>query len=320
MTDSMRIPDERDLPAARLQRRKEHLVSEIGLSRPARSGPGRRRGWLIPVAGAAATAAVAAAVFVGVGTNGGESASAAAVILRDAAEVARAQPAARPRSGQYLYVKSVSAYLTQSVPSPELSFAVLVPRVREIWIGPDGGVIRERSGRPRFLSESDRARWTAAGRPALREPAATTRIGPPQRLTLSADPDALYRTLERRAAGHPEGVHEQMFTLVGDALRETGVTPAQRAALLEVAARIPGVELVGRVTDPAGRAGVAVAMPSVEDGIRHTLVLDPGTGTLLAEEQVTLARNSWGYRAGTVVGHSTYLEEGVVDSPRQRPA
>lgn len=295
-------------------------MREIGVSRaPHRVPRPHRRGWLVPVFGAAATAAVAAAVFVGLGTNGGESASAAGV-LRDAAAVARAQPAPpRPGRGQYLYVRSVNAYLTQSVYSRQLSFAVLVPRVREIWVGPDDGLIRERSGTPRFLSERDRRSWVEAGRPKLREPAGAARIGPVEPLALPADPDALYERLERQAAGHSEGVHEQMFTLVGDALRETGISPKQRAALYEVAARIPGVELVGRVRDPAGRAGVAVAMPSAEDGIRHTLVLDPRTGMLLSEEQVTLAENPWEYPAGTVIGHATYLEQGIVDSLRERP-
>jgi hypothetical protein len=319
-TKHLRLPPERDLPPGSLEQRKEHLVSELGLPARGRGAVPRRPRWFVPAAGAATVAAIAAAVFVGVGTNGSESASAATAVLRDAAAVARAQAAPpRPGPGQYLYARSVSAYLTQSVYSQDLTFAVLVPRVREVWIGRGGGLLRESSGKPEFLSERDRRAWIEAGRPDLREPAGTTRIGAARPLDLPSDPDVLFERLEREAAGHPEGVHEQMFTLIGDALRETAVSPEQRAALYEVAARIPGVELVGRVRDPAGRPGVAVAMPSAEDGIQHTLVLDPATGALLAEEQVTLRENPWNYPAGTLVGHSTYLALAVVDALRERP-
>ena len=51
--------------------------------------------------------------------------------------------------------------------------------------------------------------------------------------------------------------------------------PALRKALWEVAARIPGIELVGDVTDHAGRAGVAVE----RNGTRY--VLDPSDGDVV---------------------------------------
>jgi hypothetical protein len=102
-------------------------------------------------------------------------------------------------------------------------------------------------------------------------------------------------------------------------LRYLTATPAQRAALYEVAARIPGVELVGRVTDPVGRNGMAVAMTSGADGLRHMLVLDPDTGELLSEEQRVLDENEFGYPAGTRIGYATYVDVAIVDSDRERP-
>ena len=103
-----------------------------------------------------------------------------------------------------------------------------------------------------------------------------------------------------------------MFTLVGDALRETAATPAQRAALYEVAARIDGVQLVGPVRDSAGRAGTAVSLDA--HGIRFTLVLDPDTSSLLEEREVALPGNSYGYPAGLRTGWATYLVQAVVGS------
>lgn len=318
MTEKLMVPPERSIPSERAETRRRHLVQEIvAEARPAARVPARgRRSWLVPAGGIAAAAAAAVIAFVGVGGNGAETAS-AATVLREAAAVARQQsPPPQPGAGDYLYVRSVSGYLSVY---PEQGWAVLVPRVREIWLGPDGGRLQERSSDPIFLSERDRERWIAAGRPDLAEPGSSTSLPAAEPLRLPGDADALYERLESEVAGHSEGVHEQMFTLVGDALRETSATPAQRAALYEVAARIPGVELLGDVTDPAGRPGVAVAMTNEADGMRQTLVFDPGTSALLAEEQRTLADNEFGYPENTVVGYATYHETALVDSKRERP-
>jgi RNA polymerase sigma-70 factor (ECF subfamily) len=294
--------------------------------RPRRERPGSiRRRWLIPASGLAAATAVA--LVAGLGTREG-AVSAATAALRHAAEVARAQPATpQPGPGEYLYTRSVDAYLSTSVYRRGLAVSVLVPHRREIWMGEDGGLLRQTSGEPRFLSERDREAWITAGRPQIEGPAGepwTTELPPAPPFDLPADPDALYQRLERVAAereatGNGSGIPEYIFTQVGDALRETSVTPGQRAALYEVAARIPGVELVGEVNDPAGRRGVAFAMEDTENRIEHTLIIDPDTAQLLAEEQVALDGHRNGYPEATVVGHATYLTSAVVDSRRERP-
>src|SRR5688572_7689348 len=211
------VPHRRLLPRERMERRKRHLVSEIAGAREAPAAPRLRRPWLVTAA-VAATAATAASVFLGTDSSGDGTAS-AATVLRQAAVATRAQPVPpRPGPGEYLYVKSESAYL--SVFPEGRAFAVLVPRVREMWVGPDGGRMREKSGEPRFLSERDRERWIAAGRPNVREPVWGGAVESPPALNLPSDPDALYERLEAQSEGHPEGVHEEMFTLLGDALRE----------------------------------------------------------------------------------------------------
>jgi hypothetical protein len=111
MTLDLSAPAERDLPRGRLEARRRHLVAEISTT----GGPRAiryRRSWLLPAGGLAAAAAAAAIAVVGVGGNGGETAS-AATVLRQAAAVARQQDAApEPGPGEYLYVRSVNAYLT----------------------------------------------------------------------------------------------------------------------------------------------------------------------------------------------------------------
>jgi RNA polymerase sigma-70 factor (ECF subfamily) len=194
---------------------------------------------------------------------------------------------------------------------------VLVPHVREVWLGPARGRLYETSGTPRFISRQDRERWVADGSPSLTEPPAETTLAPAKPLDLPSNPDALYEVLKRQAAQTDNPVPLEMFTLVGDSLRETSATAGQRAALYQVAARIPGVELVGPVRDSAGRPGTAVAITA--HGIRNTLIFDPTTSALLSEESIALAGNDYGVPPGTRVGYATYLTQAIVDSDTARP-
>ena len=77
-------------------------------------------------------------------------------------------------------------------------------------------------------------------------------------------------------------------------------------------------ELIGDVIDAAGRAGIAVAVVD-EDGIREELVFDRTSYELLGEEQIVTSGNPFGYPAGTVIGHATYLERAVVGALKARP-
>jgi hypothetical protein len=273
----------------------------------------KRRRVLAPALALAGAGVVVALVAVGTGGNGD---AAAALALRHAAAVARSQ-AAPPqlRPGQFWYSKSIQAF---TVTDGDKGWTALGPKVREIWLGPTRGLLRERSGKPEFLTARDRDLWVAAGRPQVNAPHASQTLPPAQRLDLPSDPDALYAKLHDRSVGNGNGTEAEMFTLVGDALRESDASPALRAALYEVASRIPGVELVGPVTDRAGRRGVAVAHVG-HDHVRSELIFDPRTSALLEEETVALAGNPYGYRPGTVTGYATYVSTGVVDRIGERP-
>ncbi len=313
-------------------RRLLHRIVETGSAvRP----PARRRGLALVPAGAAA---LALALLVGsmfLPGPGGEASAEAAEVLRSAAAVAGERPPVSSE-GQYRYTRSENAYRATSV-AREGVYTVLVSHQREMWVAPDGsGRLRERSEEPIFLGPRDREAWEASGSPKLWKPGTSSKTFGPGGLHyedfsgLSTDPDELYEQIERRAVDGktsgvpvPEGapVAVNMFAIVGDLLRETVAPPDLRAALYEVAARIPGVELVGRVTDPAGRTGMAVAMVSEADGLRLELVFDPETTELLAERQVLLRRVDWvDAERGTVIGWVAYLESGSVDSTSARPA
>jgi hypothetical protein len=273
---------------------------------------GRRR-LLVPVVVLAAAVAVAA--FADFGRHGNGNAS-AAPLLRRMATVARFQKPQQPlTAGHFRYTKSIVAYM-----SGGKGWNALSPGVREIWLGPrNGGYLRERWHKPTFPSAADRRAWIAAGRPQVNSPKDSAKLPPSPRPQLPADPDALYATIYDRAIGHGNGTRPEMFTLVADALRESGASPALRAALYEVAARIPGVELLGPATDRVGRHGVAVAYVDGKIHERHELIFDRRTAALLGEEYVQLDGNPYGYRAGTVTGYATYVVSGVVDRIGARP-
>ena len=291
---------------------------------PGRPGPGSdgrrrfaprpRRRLALALAGATAAAAVAGAVFLGSDTPGGATASAATAVLRDAAEAARSEPVlAVPGDGRYLYVRRVEAYLSES----DLGTRVLEPRLRETWLSRDGGRERTTFRRGIFLTPADRRHWESLGLPTPGEPGRTVDVDvpPPDQLGLPSDPDELFDRLHDRARGHSEGTYRQMFGLVRDGLIDVSATTGQRAALYEVAARIPGVQLIGRVRDRSGRPGVAVAMPNPPDGRRETLIFDPDTGAFLAEEQVALPGS--GYPAGKPIAYATYATS-IVDAVGER--
>jgi len=311
--DDDNLTAEAETPAARAL--LERIVDTS--ARPARRSRGRRHGRLALPAAAAIVGAVALAVTLSGGGKGGAEPAAAATLHR-VAGVARTRPQLVPRPGQYLYTKSVDAYLDTTVPGGAgTAYNVLVPHVRETWLGPDGGRLYETSGTPSFLTARDRERWIADGSPSLTEPPAETPLSPAKPLDLPSDPDALYAVLAHAAAGHGDSLNGEMFTLVGDSLRETSATPAQRSALYQVVARIPGVTLVGETTDSAGRPGIAVARD--DHGFRSTLVFDPQTSALLSEETIALAGNQQGFAAGTRVGYATYLVQAIVASKTSVP-
>jgi hypothetical protein len=316
---------------------------EVASRRRGQKRSGRR--WKVAAAVAAAGLAIAVAipVLLPEGHRGAASPAAAAVLLRAAHVAAQQEGDSPPGPGQFVYTKTKNAYVNDwadAGPNKE-GFSVLMPQVREIWIGTDGsGRILETNGTPQFLSDRDREVWQAAGQPDLGgnktsddsfQPATAPTGGvsataqPSNSLFfqdlsgLPTDPSELRGKIENREIeGGPPGEAET-FTIIGDLLRETYAPPALRAALYEVAAGLPGVELVGNTKDPVGRDGIAVAY--THDGQRHELIFDPNTSVLLGERYVVTdsGKGGFGVEAGTVVGWAAYLSSGIVDSTSARP-
>lgn len=120
---------------------------------------------------------------------------------------------------------------------------------------------------------------------------------------LPTDPTELGALLREKVNGHPSGEDNELWESVTSLLLESPASPALRQALWQVAATIPGVELVGAITDSAGRQGTAVERNELDDGwYRVVYVLDPVDGTLLETQNIEAD--------GTVAYRWTLIEQG----------
>ena len=283
--------------------------------------PSRRLSrWLLP-AGGAALAVAAAVVALTSGVESGRLGPApanAAEALRQVAAVAARAPAQVPRDDQFYYVKTKALWLSMGASGA----ARLVEHDREIWLSIDRpGRLIDRIVASRPLTPA------ASGNRALdgpgdidqsMEPAGHFFVGSEQLtraelLAFPADPRTIFDRLRARVGDRGNSPDGQVFTEIGDALRESPAPAALRAGLYRALALVPGIELVGRVTDRAGRAGVAIAYTEI--GIRRELIFDPETSELLAEREVLVDPRPAELDAppGTVIGDAVYLRRAVTD-------
>ena len=303
-------------------------ASSLGqLASPSQPARRVRQAWIVRTASIAAAVALLGGVGVVVrpGAPSGPT-SAAAAELRQLAQVAASQPATVPPGpGQYQYTESEEAYTSSTYDVPGGGYTVSLPEVRQIWIGPDGsGRLAETFGQAVFLSPKDHADWLAAGSPSLAVAPSDMSFGPgglsdgPGNLSsLPTDPTELGALISaRKIEGGPPGPAED-FAQIGDLLRETDASPALRAALYQVASTLPGVVLLGAVTDHAGRAGVGLAYNW--GGGRHEFIFSPATSVLLGEEDVTVAAGQ-SEPVGTVDNWVVYLSSKVVNSTGAGPS
>jgi hypothetical protein len=301
--------------------------------------------------------------------GGPEAAKAAAF---DQAASVRPNGPYRPlRPGEYWYTRTWTVTLTQPASK---RYAVVLPIVREVWIGTDGTAhIRVRSGPMSFPDRTASQAWTADGKPALdlafetfdltfrgvgfyhggigfdqdgpMEPRIThlpftqpmdmasigegrTRTYYQAVLSLPTDPVVLERELRAMSRRHlvvlrrglpaavqvESGMFHTVVQLLGD---ESPAPPVLRRALLEVLRRLPSLQIHEQARDGAGRKGVAVGLRKPIAG--PTLIIDPGTGLLLAKREPTFT----GAHPKPVFaeeGQTRYLQYGVVPSIGATPS
>ncbi|MEU1411750.1 CU044_5270 family protein [Streptomyces sp. NPDC005731] len=90
------------------------------------------------------------------------------------------------------------------------------------------------------------------------------------------------------------------------------VKPGVRAAAYRVMADLPGVRVIGRVTDPLGREGVGVEFPLTYPTplgtTRERLVVDPSTGAMLSDQTVLVKASARAQGAGLDAGTTVNYE------------
>lgn len=256
----------------------------------------------------------------------GNSGSAAAHVLDAAADVAAAQPFT-PSAEGYVYARSITAAPFTSIGENGKPWTVIARSTQEEWVAPDGsGRVRTGLAVLSFVGQSDQAAWEAAGSPKPGTKASDRSFGIGELAyedvaALPTDVHDLAALLRGRAqiADQPD---IEMLVIIGNLLRRTDASPQLRASLYRVAAAIPGVELLGRVTDEAGRPGVAVGIVSDSTGWleRTELIFDPATSRLLGERTELLERVNWiDADPPVVIEYAVYVAAGTVDSPSERP-
>jgi hypothetical protein len=222
--------------------------------------------------------------------------------------------------GRYLYTRSHSEWLT--VVGDGQGYAALVPNQRESWMSLDGtGWMTTSNGKLTWLSDRDRDRWIAAGRPDLTGKGDDAAIGvddqggpaPMTTPSLPTDPGRLLDELRRGKTP------DQSFEGFRSALQESYATPAQRAALYEIADRIPGVTRDPAAQDHAGRPGTGFTFDDTDNKMRTQVVIDPQTHALLGVTATTLPGYWDDYKPGTVIGWTVIDRVEVVDRIKQEP-
>jgi hypothetical protein len=261
--------------------------------------------------------------------------SAAAAVLQRAALAAEASGGPRTlRAGEYWYVHSRDTRLGVTFGSTAHPIVIVNARGsedRQVWIGRGvrSWLSTRAVGPVQFLAASAREQWVRAGRPKELKglpngplPADAFDMPYKQLIALPTNVDALWHVVKHQAGRGSAGwQRHEMFTVIGDLLREDPVPARVRAALYRVAARIPGIQLVGMTHDGLGRPALDVALNDSFDGNREELLFDPRTANLLGERTTVVKPPSkFHVKPATVVYESTYIFSGIAEHVGERPA
>lgn len=225
--------------------------------------------------------------------------------------------------GRYQYVRTQSWSLFTRVDGRQVRSAV-IPEVREIWRAHDGsGRLRIVAGAAEFPTLESRRTWEAEGRP---RPPSQDRSYTAGGLAASYPeilPEEVTDLQAQMSVGHPaSNGPAETFVAIADLYRDQTPRAQTRAALLDLLASVPGLELQGRTTDRAGRPALAVSVTSTMTGLptRYTLLVDEKGGRVLGEEQVLTTRSGrLDVPVPSVISYTLFLRAGRVPSVQASP-
>lgn len=290
-----------------------------------RAGRRRRRAAITSMAGAGA--AVVAALWVGLLTAPpgptGDTARAAAHVLERAARAATQSGQPAPRPGQYILVTSAGLSMTDGGGKNNW----LTVERRPIWWPADN---RKPGVEWYDAVRNERLPWSAPP-PATRGLGASWLPVPPQGCpdapparftyqfltTLPTNPAKLRAWIYAQDGG--QSANNQAWTDITDLLGIAPTPPKLTAALLRVAATIPGATVVRHATDVTGRPGIAVARLNQGSTQDNELVFSARTYQLLGERTTLTAPAKDVGPAGTVIGGWALLSKTVVSHLPRHP-
>ncbi|WP_433210659.1 CU044_5270 family protein [Dactylosporangium sp. CS-047395] len=259
------------------------------------AGPTTHRPWKrrLVLAGALAAVVTAALLVTQALAPNGNASATAAEVLHGAAAEARAQTALTPRDDQFVYIESRTK-AAALMPGVRATFP---EEQRTVWLSADGsrpGLLRTESGDLPLPNERG------------------------YRADLPTDTEVMRKYLyDHASGGNPRD--QQAFTTAADLIREAYLSPAALAAVFDAVARIPGVDVVGDVTDDAGRPGVAVALTEVQ-GMRTELIFDKATHAFLGVRSVMVRDDpTSGLVRGDIFSSASVLRTAIVDRAGQTP-
>jgi hypothetical protein len=264
----------------------------------------------------ATAAAIGAYALVAGTSRQGAASPAAATLLAKIANAAEQRPAPRVRDSDFMYIRSEVAFATYTNGSDVPTMAR--PHERQIWlpvanICATGLVVENGVSTPLGASPASGGQAASPGNQSV-----TCGPGslndPTYRLlqSLPRDPRTLLNLIYAgtRGEGQAQGPDGEAFITIGDMIRETIVPPRTAAALYRAAALIPGVTLIGHVTNAMGQPGIAIALTA--DQTRYEWIFDPVTLQFIGERDYDTA-------AHAVTGDTAILREAFVARAGQLP-
>jgi len=326
------VPGERDLPAARKQILKEHLMTELRQAdTPVRTRRPRRR--TVLVAGAVLTAVAVAATAVGTraahtkpAAQPSAKASATPVttagLLAKIANTAASQPSPVVRDSEFVYIRSEVAYTDNTIVDGHETSTMEKLHERQIWRPVANlcvtGLLIE-NGRRDLLSpfpvvngKVDTSPPPGTPRPNFTCPSEGHLGDATYRLlqSLPTEPAALLNYLR---AGK-KCTNDEPITEIGDLIGEAIIPPAVAAALYRVAALLPGATLVNDAVNAVGRHGIGIAWNSrsARQSYRNEWIFDKTTLQYIGERD-------YDPTTGKLSGESAILQQAFTAKAGQLP-
>jgi hypothetical protein len=300
--------------------------------KPRRTVVRRRFGLVTMGIGAVAAALIVTGVIVPPGGSDGATAQAAGFLKSAAiATIQTSDPVVAP--GQYLRIetKTVSGVSdgTREAPmyqSPATHVLYIPENRSDIWVWerhnlPSIGYFNEAGRAAAERSDADPDRFSDTDlNGVLRARAGAFYGGAPQSEqaweNLSRDPETLRDYFYGEYVGGSSSIDEDVWVRITNLL-STGEVPADlRAALYRTLALVPGVTIVENEATLDGRTGVALGYTEPARGSiwRDEIIIDPATGLLIGDREVTLD-NYADIPAGTTLSWSTVHTSVVDDAP-----